>query len=755
MLVTDRLGTLEDAIKLGLSKEEFSKIQELLGRSPSFTELAMFSGMWSEHCSYKNSKKLLKNLYAESPKLLAKPGEENAGVLKISDTLAIVFKIESHNHPSAIEPYQGALTGVGGIMRDVFTMGARPVVSLNSLRFGHPDQKRNLWLLKNVVRGIADYGNSLGIACAGGEVFFHDSYTQNPLVNAMSVGIVEIEKLTSARKGFKENLVIYAGARTGRDGIHGASFASKEISLNHSEERSAVQVGDPFLEKLLMEATLECVQKNLVTAMQDMGAAGLVSSTSEMSSSGGFGMVIDLEKIPVREENLEPFEYILSESQERMLILASPQNTPKILEIFKKWELTAAVIGYTIPEKELIFRLNGKIYAQLSPDFLTKHAPVYERSFKKPAKNFWEKYPPKTKITFNLDNILEAKDNFSLQNFFQILLQDPNFTSVEAIYEQYDSEVGLGRLIGPGQNGAVYRIGDGPLALAVTVDGNGFYVAQDPYLGAKHTVAEAFRNISATGAEALGITNCLNFANPYKEENFYYFYYAVQGMSDAARELGIPITGGNVSFYNESPEGPVLPTPTIGMVGILENEENALPAHFSEGSEVAILGFFKPELRGSYYSYLKTGSFSQSLPELDLKNEKKVAEKLILLNKKGLLLSAIDLSLGGLFMAFLRSLFAGRKKSQKKLGFTFFELNKLKQEFLSYENLFFGETAATYLISYLPTQKEVIGKEFEGEIFFHPLGKVTLDDKIAIEGIEISVAKLEVPFYETMRRYLK
>ncbi|MCS6984295.1 MAG: phosphoribosylformylglycinamidine synthase subunit PurL [Leptospiraceae bacterium] len=757
MFPSDRAGTKEDALNLGLLEKEYEKICMLLGRTPTFTELAMFSGMWSEHCSYKNSKLLLRNLYCESPRLLARPGEENAGVLKISDNLAVVFKIESHNHPSAIEPYQGAATGVGGIMRDVFTMGARPLVSLNSLRFGYPTDKRNRYLLKNVVRGIADYGNSLGIACAGGEVFFHDSYSKNPLVNAMTVGIAPIDKLASARRGQAGQYVMYAGARTGRDGIHGASFASKEISEDSFEERSAVQVGDPFLEKLLMEATLECLHKGLVVAIQDMGAAGLVSSTSEMASSGGFGMILDLEKIPTREKDMEPYEYLLSESQERMLLLVEREKVQEIHNIFAKWELEAQVIGVTTAAKELVIRYQGKEYARLSPDFLVKEAPLYEREFSPTRRDLWQSKAPRPIFEGeDLETIMEIPLLSKALEFFSKLLSEPNFASKAPIYEQYDCEVGLGRIIGPGENAGVYRVGEGSLALAVTVDGNSLYVAQDPFEGTRHTVAEAYRNISAAGAYALGITNCLNFGNPYKPDNYYYFRQAVLGMSQAAKELNVPITGGNVSFYNESEEGPVLPTPTIGMVGLLEDEKEALTSHAFLDCEIALLGFFNPRLEGSLFHYLKTGILSDRLPPLSLKEEKKTAGLLLQLNKKKLLRSAIDLSSGGLILGLLRFLFAGRRLGQKHLGFAFKSLSLLREEFRNYDTLFLGETASTYLVCYEREHRDKIAELAQREqVPFRYLGETEASDSFSFGKLHISLRLLQEIYEESLRVYLR
>ncbi len=750
MVLADRIGNKEEAQKLGLLESEYELICDGLGRAPTFTELAMFSGMWSEHCSYKNSILLLKQLYSQSDRLLAKPGEENAGALRLDDRLAVVFKIESHNHPSAIEPYQGAATGVGGIMRDIFTMGARPIISLNSLRFGNPTEPRNKWLLKNVVKGIGDYGNALGIACAAGEIFFHDSYSKNPLVNAMTVGIAEIDKMASARAGKPGNLVIYVGAKTGRDGIHGASFASKELSNESAEERSAVQVGDPFMEKLLMEATLECLKKKLVVAIQDMGAAGLVSSSSEMSASGGVGMRLALEKVPAREEGMEPFEFMLSESQERMLLIVEKDRKEEVLAVFEKWELDAAVIGETTAGKNLTISFHGKIYADLPAELLAKKAPRYEREFQKPAHDLWARFNHESHQTpDDFSQLLTKNDTEGLGIFLQQLLSEPNFASKEPVYEQYDTDIGLGKIIGPGQNAGVYRVPNSQMALSVTVDGNGFYVAQEPYLGAQHTVAECYRNIVSSGATPIGLTNCLNFANPYKPENFYFFRNAVLGMSDACAKLKIPITGGNVSFYNESEDGPVLPTPTMGMVGLLEDASYTLPAILQPGERLAVLGFFKPQLGGSLYAYLRRRSFGGVLPPLDLEQEIRCGELLLSLNRKKLLSGAIDLSFGGLLYAALRLVFAANRKNRQTSGLDLCGVLSLpvKQSAVNFDELYFGESAHSYLVAYLPEkEKEIVDIATRAGVPFQPIGMGLPADLLKLGDAEIVMSQLQSSF---------
>jgi phosphoribosylformylglycinamidine synthase II len=697
MGLVDREGTEAEGKKLGLKDGEFEMIVGHLGRTPTFTELAMFSGMWSEHCSYKNSILILKTLYSESDKMLAKPGEENAGALRISDKQAVVFKVESHNHPSAVEPYQGAATGVGGIMRDIFTMGARPVATLNSLRFGDPRKDaRTRYLLRRVVKGIGDYGNSLGIANSGGEIFFHETYTRNPLVNAMTVGVADIDKMATAKIPGAGKLVVYVGAKTGRDGIHGASFASKNLSKESEEERSAVQVGDPFLEKLVMEATLECIQKKLVLAIQDMGAAGLVSSSSEMAGSGGVGVRLDLEKVPARETGMLPFEFMLSESQERMLMVIEPSAWNAVKGVFDKWELDAAVIGETTPGKNLTICMNGECFADLPAEILSKKAPRYVRETKA--------VPVKTGVANlkQVENALAKGDVSALSALFSKLLSHPNLCSRQPIYRQYDTDIGLKRVIGPGQNGCVVRVPDSQSALAMTIDGNGYYIAVDPYKGAQLTVAEAVRNIAATGAIPIGLTNCLNFANPYIPENYWFFKEAVTGMSDACRAFKVPIISGNVSFYNESDDGPVLPTPTMGVVGLLADAEHAVPgapAALTEPLALYLCGVFKPTQASSQYHYVEGIHPFGPLPELDLECEIAGAGAMARLAEAGALAAAIDVSAGGLLRALCRMAFATYESSGAMPGVEIAGLTKLIALAGVADTALLGETAHCYLVA--------------------------------------------------------
>ncbi len=725
------------ADKLGLSSIEYEQIIAKLGRKPNFTELTMFSAMWSEHCSYKNSILLLKDMYCESERLLAVPGSENAGALKLDEKYAIVFKVESHNHPSAIEPYQGAATGVGGIMRDIFTMGARPIASLNSLRFGELNLPHNHFLLERVVKGIGDYGNSLGIPCIGGETFFHHSFTKNPLVNAMSIGVAEIGKMASSKSKGVGNFVVYAGAKTGRDGIHGASFASKELSETAEKERSAIQVGDPFMEKLLMEASLECIQKKLLVAIQDMGAAGLLSSSSEMSASGGLGMILEMSQIPSREEEIQPFEFMLSESQERMLLVVEPKNIDEVQSIYQKWELVAAPIGKTTKEEQLKIFMEGKLYAQIPPKLLTKEAPRYQRVGKKTSTLHQVKIDSPCSLSHEL---IKSKNVQGFEELVANFVSSSNLASKKYIYEQYDTDIGVGRVLGPGQNAGVVLVKDTSFGIAASLDGRSDYVAIEPYGGTQHSVAESYRNLITTGASPIGITNCLNFANPYKPENFYYFEQAVKGMSDAAEIFEIPITSGNVSFYNESPDGPVLPTPTIGMVGIHESPQTALSILVKPQHRIYLIGNFQPEVQSSYYQYHHTQKSSAPLPLLDLITEKEMGVSFLSLHKKNLLRASIDVSIGGLFFSLLRMLFHSMETYKIKLGFKFEAsiIHDFLEKYSFHDNWLWGESAHTYLVAVQKDQEEHFLKQASEEkklrVEVILLGEATNQDKVSLQS---------------------
>src|SRR6476619_7520673 len=556
--------TVKTAQQLRLTEEEFELIKKKLGRTPNFNELCAFSGMWSEHCSYKNSIKWLKTLPREGKRMLVAAGEENAGLMDMGNGFGVVFKIESHNHPSAIEPFQGAATGVGGIQRDIFTMGARPIASLNSLRFGNISDTKTQRLLAGVVHGIGHYGNCFGVPTVAGETYFEDCYATNPLVNAMSVGIVKVDKTISATAKGIGNPVFFVGSATGKDGIGGASFASANITEESTEELPAVQVGDPFQEKKLLEACLEVIETGAVVGMQDMGAAGIICSTSEMSAKGEVGMRIDLDKVPTRQQHMKAWELLLSESQERMLLVVEKGKENIVRKVFDKWDLESSVIGEVTTDGLLSFYLNGELEAQI-PAYelvLGGGAPQYEREFRRPS--YFDEIEK-----FETTEIEQPKD---LKALAQQLIQLPSIASKRWIYNQYDSMVGtVNASTNNPSDAAIVLVRETGKALAVTVDCNSRYVYADPYKGAMIAVSEAARNIVCSGGQPLGVTNCLNFGNPFDPEVYYQFVNAIKGMGEACRKFDTPVTGGNVSFYNQNPEGPVYPTPTIGMVGLVEH----------------------------------------------------------------------------------------------------------------------------------------------------------------------------------------
>ena len=579
-------ATLEQAQELGLRSEEFDKIKSILGRTPNFTEMSIFSVMWSEHCSYKNSITWLKTLPKDGPHMLVKAGEENAGLVDIGDGLACAFKIESHNHPSALEPYQGAATGVGGINRDIFTMGARPIAQLNSLRFGSIELDRTKWLVKGVVKGIGDYGNAFGIPIVGGEVFFDECYNTNPLVNAFSAGIMKADGLISATSSGVGNPVYIVGSRTGKDGIHGAAFASKDITEDSANDLPAVQVGDPFQEKLLLEATLELGQTDAIVGMQDMGAAGITCSTSEMSAAGKHGMIIHLDKVPTRQENMKDWEILLSESQERMLIVVEKGKEHIVHEIYDKWDLSCEQIGEVTEGGKLKYYMHGELVADVPADDLVLGggAPIYEREYSEPA--YYQEFKK-----FSIDQVEQPKDLAEVAKF---LTTHPNIASKKWVYEQYDSMVGT---INMGTNApkdaGVVNVKGTNKALAMTVDCNARMVNADPEEGCAMAVAEAARNIVCSGGVPSAITNCLNFGNPYNPEVYWQFVGAIKGMSKACLKFKTPVTGGNVSFYNQTAidgnEVPVFPTPTIGMLGIVEDKKYIMSLDFKGKSDLIYL----------------------------------------------------------------------------------------------------------------------------------------------------------------------
>jgi phosphoribosylformylglycinamidine synthase len=643
--------TSHTAAQLRITEEEFELIKTKLGRTPNFTELCAFSGMWSEHCSYKNSIKWLKTLPRDGKKMLVKAGEENAGLMDIGDGYGVVFKIESHNHPSAIEPFQGAATGVGGINRDIFTMGARPIASLNSLRFGNIEDAKTQHLLAGVVHGIGHYGNCFGVPTVGGEIYFESCYHTNPLVNAMSVGIVKNGETVSATAEGIGNPVFFVGSATGKDGIGGASFASAEITADSAEDLPAVQVGDPFQEKKLLEACLEVIQTGAVVGMQDMGAAGIICSTAEMSAKGKSGMRIQLDKVPTRQQGMKAWELLLSESQERMLLVVQKGKEQEVLDVFSKWDLPCSDIGEVTGDGMLRFYMNDIEEAVLPAEELVLGggAPQYEREFRKPA------YLDQLQA-FDTNANPEPK---ALMPLAEKLLALPNIASKRWVYEQYDSMVGAGNSnTNAPSDAAVVLAKPTGKALALTTDCNSRYVHADPYVGAMIAVAEAARNIVCSGGTPLGITNCLNFGNPYDPEVYYQFVNAIKGMGEACRKFDTPVTGGNVSFYNQSPDGPVYPTPTIGMVGLLDNVRDKMTMDFkSSGDKIYVLGVQKDDLNCSEYLHHMLGYVATPAPYFNLDEEFAMQQCLWQLIKEGLIESAHDVSEGGLIVSLLESSF--------------------------------------------------------------------------------------------------
>ncbi len=653
---TEQAVDFKVAAQLGLNKDEFDKICSVLGREPNFTEVSVFSVMWSEHCSYKNSIKYLKTLPRDGGRLLVAAGEENAGLIDIGEGIACAFKIESHNHPSAIEPYQGAATGVGGIHRDIFTMGARPIAALNSLRFGDPNVPHMRHLIKGVVSGIGDYGNCLGVPTVGGEVYFDPCYQQNILVNAMSVGIVKVGETISACADGPGNPVFIVGSATGRDGIHGATFASADLTENSAEDLPAVQVGDPFQEKLLLEATLEIIKTGAVVGMQDMGAAGITCSTSEMSAKSGTGMIINLDLVPTRQQNMHAWEILLSESQERMLVVVKKGREKEIEAIFDKWDLECARIGEVTDTGRLEYFRHGAKVADV-PAFslvLGGGAPVYDREYTRPA------YMDDIKA-FTPPVVADAE----LINIARKIIGSANIASKRWVYEQYDHTVRTGNTnTNDPSDATIVRLKDTDKSLAVTVDCNSSYVHTDPYTGAMIAVSEAARNIRCSGGLPLGVTNCLNFGNPYNPEVYYQFVHAIKGMGDACRKYGTPVTGGNVSFYNQSVlkdrTEPVFPTPTIGMVGLVEKREHATTLSFKkEGDQILLLGALPTNAHSSVYVREVLGQRLTPCPEFNLAQEYALHEAMTHLITNGLISSAHDISEGGLFTTLTESAMAG------------------------------------------------------------------------------------------------
>lgn len=732
--------TLKLAMEHGLTEEEFNWICEKLGRTPNFTELGIFSVMWSEHCSYKNSIALLKTLPRSGGRLLVGAGEENAGLVDIGNGLAVAFKIESHNHPSAIEPYQGAATGVGGIMRDIFTMGARPIASLNSLRFGSLNDARTRYLFEGVVRGIGDYGNSFGVPTVAGEVYFDECYQGNPLVNAMAVGIVKTDNVVSAIAKGKGNKVMIVGSSTGRDGIHGATFASEELSEKSEAKRPSVQVGDPFTEKLLLEATLEIARSGYVIGVQDMGAAGISCSTAEMSAKGESGMIVDLSKVPLREDGMTAYEIMLSESQERMLVVVKPGYEEKVKEIFDKWDLNCELVGEVTDEKVLKVFYNGELKAEIPPFDLALGGgvPVYHRATKEPEYlKATRDFEPKS-LPFPLD----------MKESILKVFSSPNIVSKKWVYEQYDSMVRTNTVVGPGSDSAVVFIKGTNKALAVKTDCNARYVYLDPKEGTKIAVAESARNVVCSGGVPLAITNCLNFGNPYKPEIYWQFKQAIEGMGEACRIFDTPVTGGNVSFYNESPDAAVYPTPVIGMVGLIDDVSLITTSYFKdEGDLIYLLGEDKEEVGGSEYLKVIHNMVKGNAPSIDLQTEKKLHEVLHKLIGIKIIKSAHDVSEGGIITALAESCIINE---ENPIGADVNIPVQTREDFS-----FFSESQSRVIVSICEENKILFEEAVKSLHFpFLYLGK-TVKDVLNINGrYEFNVKELSAIYFNTISKIM-
>jgi len=709
--------TVKTAEELRLTAEEFELIRKNLGRTPNFTELCAFSAMWSEHCSYKNSIKWLKTLPRDGNKMLVKAGDENAGLMDIGDGYGVVFKIESHNHPSAIEPFQGAATGVGGIHRDIFTMGARPIAALNSLRFGNLKEAKTQHLLAGVVHGIGHYGNCFGVPTVAGEIYFEDCYHTNPLVNAMSVGILKSGDTVSATAVGIGNPVFFVGSATGKDGIGGASFASANITAESTEELPAVQVGDPFQEKKLLEACLEVIKTGAVLGMQDMGAAGIICSTAEMSAKGGVGMRIDLEKVPARQTNMKAWELLLSESQERMLMVVEKGKEKEVLRIFDKWDLPCAQIGEVTDDGLLKFYMHGNLEAALPANDLVLGggAPQYDREFTEP-----EYFKQIQK--FDAGSI-ETPDD--LKSIAEQVITIPNIASKHWIYKQYDSMVGTANTSTNEPTDAAVILAKGTnKALAITTDCNSRYVFADPYKGTMIAVAEAARNIVCSGGEPLGVTNCLNFGNPYNPQVYYQFVQAIKGMGEACRKFGTPVTGGNVSFYNQSPEGAVYPTPTIGMVGLLQKVKDKMTLDFkAPGDTIFLIGKSTNDINSSEYLHKIKGIEYSPAPHFDLDEEFVLQGKITNLIKNKLVESVHDVSEGGLFTTLIESCF------NKELG-----VDVVASDYnIRKDAYWFGESQSRVVVSVKSTKMESFKKLMQDHSY-EELGFVTAGS-IEIDGM--------------------
>jgi phosphoribosylformylglycinamidine synthase subunit PurL len=704
---------LKTASELGVNAEEFDMIQKYLGRMPNFTELSIYSVMWSEHASYKNSIKWLKTLPREGGLLLTGAGEENAGLVDVGNNLACAFKIESHNHPCAVEPYQGAATGVGGINRDIFTMGARPIAQLNSLRFGNIERDHTKWIMKGVVKGIGNYGNSFGVPVVAGEVFFDDSYNTNPLVNAMSVGIMEKGKMVSAIAKGEGNPVFIVGSSTGKDGIHGATFASADITEGSADDIPSIQVGDPFQEKLLLEATLELIETGVVVGMQDMGAAGIICSTSEMSEKGNSGMKINLDKVPLRQKNIEAWEILLSESQERMLVVIEKGKEDIAKAVFDKWDINCEQIGEVINEDKLYFHYKNELVAEVPASTLVLGggAPVYEREYSEPA------YYQESK-KFNINDIPQPD---SLKEVADFLITHPNIASKKWVIEQYDTMVRTNNMTTNKLSDAgVIQLKNTNTALALSVDCNSRYVKADPKIGTMIAVAESARNVACSGAKPVAITNCLNFGSPYNPEAYWQFVNAIQGMGEACRKFNTPVTGGNVSFYNQTTINgktePVFPTPTIGMLGIIEDKKHHVGISFrKKGDMIFLLGKSRNDISSSEYLYSYHKVKNTPPPYFDLDFELKLNEILQSLAKLNLVESMHDVSEGGVYACLLESCL------ENDLGFDITGDAEIRDD-----AFLFGEAQGRVIVSVdVNVEQEFIDLMLDNHFPFSTLGHVT------------------------------
>ena len=726
------------AEELGLKLDEYDKVVEILGRVPSVTELYMYSLMWSEHCSYKHSRKALRMFPNEGPAVLQGPGE-NAGVISVGDGWAVAFKMESHNHPSAIEPYQGAATGVGGIIRDIFTMGARPIASLNSLRFGTLDKPRQRYLFEGSVAGIGGYGNCLGVPTVGGEVYFDEAYEGNCLINAFSLGVMREENLMRATATGPGNLVLLIGSTTGRDGIGGAStLASQEFDERAEDKRPAVQVGDPFEEKLLIEACLELLDDKLLVGLGDLGAAGLTSSASEMASRGGVGLDIDVDKIPARETEMKPFEFMVSESQERMLAVVEPEQLEAAQAVCEKWGLRSTVIGTVTDTERFVVRQGDTVVADMPASTLAHDAPIYDPAMERPA--YLDEVQAFDPMSLDLPSDPERLGEVLLG-----LLASPNICSRKWIWEQYDHQVILNTVVVPGSDAAVLRIGEEGHGIAMSSDCNGRYCYLDPYVGAQIAFAEAARNVASSGGDPAAITDCLNFGNPEKPEVFWTFHEAVRGLADACRAFGVPVISGNVSFYNESFGSPIYPTPTVGLVGLLDDVNlHATSAFKDEGDVVVLVGESLEELGGSEYLKAEYGLVAGRPPALDLELERDVQAAVRDAIRAGLVKSAHDCSEGGIAVTLAESCLAGNIGADVHL-----------EDGLQPAASLFGETQSRIVITCADEDAEALVEHLLArEVPYAVLGSVGGERLTICEKLDLTVDELRDAFEPTLERLL-